>query len=252
MTREKLLRYGKEYLCDLETACCKIGELHLNFVRESIKALEREQCEDAVSRQAVLDKKELVQLEDGQSFYCISPEDVETLPSVTPKPKYNTSEWCHDCSEYDHDKHCCPRYNKVIRKTVEEIKQPCEDTINRSEAIKYLNTNMAWYDEDGNIADSDEKLKAITDLINGVPPVYPKSKTGHWVLVSEGMPNEFADVICCTEAKEVFVATYLGKLNDGTDCFDDYDGMMWEGDIIAWMPLPEPFEPQKVRNKCHI
>lgn len=42
MTRKELLRYGKEYLHDLETACCKIGELHLNFVRESIKALEQE------------------------------------------------------------------------------------------------------------------------------------------------------------------------------------------------------------------
>jgi hypothetical protein len=40
--------------------------------------------EDAISRQAVLDKKELVELEDGQSFYCISPEDVETLPPVNP------------------------------------------------------------------------------------------------------------------------------------------------------------------------
>jgi hypothetical protein len=35
-----------------------------------------------------------------------------------------TFEWCHDCKEYDHDKHCCPRFNNVIRKTVEEIKQP--------------------------------------------------------------------------------------------------------------------------------
>lgn len=43
MTKEELLRYGKEYLHDLETACCKIGELHLNFVRESVKALEQEQ-----------------------------------------------------------------------------------------------------------------------------------------------------------------------------------------------------------------
>lgn len=54
------------------------------------KALEQ-QSEDAISRQAVLNKKELVELEDGQSFYCISPEDVETLPSVTPQPK--TGHW---------------------------------------------------------------------------------------------------------------------------------------------------------------
>lgn len=70
-------------------------------------------------------------------------------------------------------------------------------------------------------------------------------KTEHWVPVSEGMPNEYADVICCTDAKEVFIATYLGKMNDGTDCFDDANGMMCEGDVIAWMPLPEPYEPQE-------
>lgn len=66
-----------------------------------------------------------------------------------------------------------------LKEALHEIKriEPCEDCINRSEAIKYLNTNMAWYDEDGEIADSDEKLKAITDLINGVPSAQPK--TGH-------------------------------------------------------------------------
>ena len=45
------------------------------------------------------------------------------------QPSYNPDEWCHDCSEYDHEKHCCPRYNKVIRNTVEEMKQeqePCD------------------------------------------------------------------------------------------------------------------------------
>lgn len=58
---------------------------------KAIKALEQEPCKDAISRQAVLDKKKLVELEDGQSFYCISPEDVETLQPVTPQPK--SGEW---------------------------------------------------------------------------------------------------------------------------------------------------------------
>lgn len=30
-------------------------------------------------------------------------------------------EWCHDCKEYDTEKHCCPRFNKVIRQTVAEL-----------------------------------------------------------------------------------------------------------------------------------
>lgn len=62
---------------------------------ECIKALQ-EPCEDAISRQAVLDKKELVELEDGQSFYCISPEQVETLQPVTPQPK--KGHWIYDKS----------------------------------------------------------------------------------------------------------------------------------------------------------
>lgn len=30
-------------------------------------------------------------------------------------------EWCTDCKEYDKDKHCCHRYTKLIRETVEEL-----------------------------------------------------------------------------------------------------------------------------------
>ena len=31
-------------------------------------------------------------------------------------------EWCHDCKEYDQEAHCCHRWTKVIRNTVEELK----------------------------------------------------------------------------------------------------------------------------------
>lgn len=65
-----------------------------------------------------------------------------------------------------------------------------------------------------------------------------------WIPVGERLPEEYADVICCTDAKEVFIASYLGKLDDGTDCFDDDDGMMYEGDVIAWMPLPESYKTE--------
>ena len=29
-------------------------------------------------------------------------------------------EWCTDCKEYDHEKHCCPRWTKVIRETMDD------------------------------------------------------------------------------------------------------------------------------------
>ena len=30
-------------------------------------------------------------------------------------------EWCTDCKEYDQEAHCCHRWSKMIRKTVEEM-----------------------------------------------------------------------------------------------------------------------------------
>ena len=35
-------------------------------------------------------------------------------------------EWCTDCKEYDKDRHCCPRFSKVIRGALDEVKQQTE------------------------------------------------------------------------------------------------------------------------------
>lgn len=55
---------------------------------EAIKLIEQPTSDDCVSRQAVLDKAELIELEDGQTFYCIDPEDVKSLPPVTPTQRW--------------------------------------------------------------------------------------------------------------------------------------------------------------------
>ncbi len=188
--KEQILKEGNTLLTkrDLLERFCKIDEEYndrswnlLQILANINILIGQGSCEDAISRQAA------ISLASGACHPANVAKELMRLPSV--QPKYNTSEWCHDCSEYDQDKHCCPRFNKVIRNTVKEMKEP---------------------------------------------------KTEHWIPVSEGIPNEYADVICCTDAKEVFIATYLGKMNDGTDCFDDANGMMCEGDVIAWMPLPKP------------
>ena len=44
--------------------------------------------------------------------------------------------------------------------------------ISRAAAIEYLMTNMGWHDDDGyEVEDADEKRKAITGLVNGIPAV---------------------------------------------------------------------------------
>jgi hypothetical protein len=43
--------------------------------------------------------------------------------------------WCTDCKEYDQEKHCCHRYSKVIRDTVEEMKQEPKSECEQDHAI---------------------------------------------------------------------------------------------------------------------
>jgi DNA-directed RNA polymerase subunit RPC12/RpoP len=93
-------------------------------VEQAIKALEQQPCEDCISRDiAIANIQELAEWYTGDAFNADRvARCLKALPPV--QPKYNTDEWCHDCSEYNQDKHCCPRYNRVIRNAVEEVKKP--------------------------------------------------------------------------------------------------------------------------------
>lgn len=152
----------------------------------AINALEQEPCEDAISREKAINllNKYFTRLYYDHAECLI--EEFEALSSV--QPKYNANEWCKDCKEYDHDKHCCPRFNKVVRKTIEEIKQP---------------------------------------------------KTGHWISVSERLPEKNVEVLATTEWGAVTIA----EMYSANDWFIHEGTTNAETDeIVAWMPLPEPYK----------
>ena len=75
---------------------------------------------DLISRADALEaiKWMPVQLDSETVQRCI--EAVSNLPSA--QPELEEFEWCTGCKEYDQEKHCCHRWTKVIRKTVDEIK----------------------------------------------------------------------------------------------------------------------------------
>ena len=45
-------------------------------------------------------------------------DEINALPST----EEESFEWCDGCKEYDQESHCCHRWSKMIRKTVEEMK----------------------------------------------------------------------------------------------------------------------------------
>ena len=118
------------------------------------------------------------------------------------EPHYD--EWCVDCKEYDHEKNCCPRFNRVIRNTVEEIKaEPCEDAVSREAAIQAMYdlcdtgetlTENQWRDN--------PHIDAVIDAINELPSVRPERPKGEWI------ESEFDESVYCSECNAEFESKY--------------------------------------------
>lgn len=73
-----------------------------------------------VSREAVIEaiSDEMDRIDHvPQWVYDRLENKIRQLPSA----EEESFEWCTDCKEYDQEAHCCHRYSKMIRKTVEEM-----------------------------------------------------------------------------------------------------------------------------------
>ena len=66
--------------------------------------------------------KDTVIIRNAGGYFGTIPSEVITgeLPSAQPEDAA-LHESCTDCPLYDHDKHRCPRFNKVIPTTIQEI-----------------------------------------------------------------------------------------------------------------------------------
>jgi len=62
-------------------------------------------------------------------------KSIQEIPTAQPE----LNEWCTDCKEYDQERHCCPRWNRVIRQTLKDA-QP--------EQKKGAWVGVGFYDED--------------------------------------------------------------------------------------------------------
>ena len=141
---------------------------------------------------------------DGVQFAIST---VSTMPPAQP----DLDEWCTDCREYDKERHSCPRWNRVIRQTVEDMKAAQPE-----------------------------------------PP---------WILCSERMPEEHEWIgtkkFGTTISDEVYVTfenekgeRFCKHLTFQNGELSRYDKVYMEAwykgsKPIAWMPLPEPYKPNK-------
>lgn len=120
--------------------------------------------QDLISRQAAID--EVINLWADKPFgnpALVEIKDcIEALPSAqtehteTHSCDYQhteTHESCTDCPLYDHDRHNCPRFNKVIPRTIEEVKPrwiPVTEALPKNghyylKCTKYGNVDVDYY-----------------------------------------------------------------------------------------------------------
>lgn len=72
---------------------------------------------DLIKREDALKAvNDMTELEDD---YLRCTNAINAIPTV----EQEEFEWCHDCKEYDQEKHCCPRWNKLIRQTIKELEE---------------------------------------------------------------------------------------------------------------------------------
>ena len=84
MTKEKAIKMLKSKMDGNTDTSYEWAET----VRMAIKALEQEPCEDAVSRQAVIDEIEFYQINPQHFDFVSLINDIKALPPVTPTQKW--------------------------------------------------------------------------------------------------------------------------------------------------------------------
>lgn len=146
--------------------------------------------------------------------------------------------------------------------------EPCEDAVSRNAITKTLNEMDRYIADELTLCGSDnkfpknevfivddvyeqivEQLSSVTDKMCFTKDIQlkplPKERR-EWIPVSERLPETDEDVLI-TDG----VTVYIGWMIDATDrqWRADSEDNYFINDVIAWMPLPEPYKVESEDKK---
>jgi hypothetical protein len=146
------------------------------------------------------------------------------------------------------DKEILQKKIDALDKAIEALEQePCKDTISREQAIDAV-SNLFEISEYPHPYPQGKpiRLRDIKEKLKHLPSIQPQPKTGHWIPVSERLPEIRQNVLCQCRGNNYSVL----RLNHDSDWECVYPRTTYmQSFVIAWMPLPEPFEPQESEDK---
>lgn len=105
---------------------------------------------DSIKKQII---EKIIKLPSVGLYPHVSLESVIKIINDTSfeQPELHYDEWCTDCKEYDQKRHCCPRFNRVIRETVEEYKAAQSEPCDVCESLEEDDTLYSRSEWDGGI-----------------------------------------------------------------------------------------------------
>lgn len=131
--------------------------------------------------------------------------DITAIEAV-PSERSELDEWCTDCKEYDQERHCCPRWNRVIRNTVEELK-----------------ADHRWIPVTERLPE-EEQYVLVTVHFKGV-----RDNHGGWN----------------AHIKPTFYVDIANRIDDHWSSYsDEYKVARTQHEVVAWMPLPDPWKEE--------
>ena len=126
---------------------------------------------------------------------------------------------------------------------------PCGDAISRK-AVE----DITW--QEPSYTDALNVLSEVRDKVRALPTVYPKNDkpSGKWIPASEKLPDTDDEVLCWYEyyhwSQEKVLPEYgIGRYFKETSAWFGEVANGKDVRVIAWMPLPEPYEPQESDDK---
>lgn len=131
-------------------------------------------------------------------------------------------EWCTDCKEYDNEKNCCPRFNKVIREALKEGLAESTDAISRNAAIDIIQSYKKNTErlKEISVEDVVDMFEDLIDDIRNESSVQPMRKKGTWE--KDELFGE--DAYVCTYCETIWKTGQIKNMHFCPTCGSDMRG----------------------------